>query len=404
MSVLIGSTPNTTEGDLVIARGILDGSVKTEGSLSILQSFFNAKYDLSDTYFFNRGREAIYFLLQNLNPKPNDEVILQGFTCIAVVSPIIWSGCTPVYVDIKRDTFNMDLEKLEGMITEKTRAIIIQHTFGNIADMKKARDIVEKVNRGREKKIFLLEDSAHILDFDNKEIGKYSDAFLFSFAQDKSVSSTQGSVLVVNKRELLDQNLTKKYEEVPTLTKNEALYNARYILLWDKIKRGYFRTVFSSRITVGKILLVWYRLLGKIRKQASSGTVNFEGIHKMSEVQAKLLLTQLESLEKFNINRRRISKIYGREDVLLRYPILVENPSEVKERLREIGVIPGTWYSTPIFPIPWNNLECLGYKMGHCPEVEFCSKHIINLPTNIEVDQEKAKEIMNVINNHAKRI
>ncbi len=406
MPVFIGSTPNTTEEDLKVAKGIIDGSINVEGSLDSLTNIFQKQYPEKSIFLFNRGRDSMYSLFQNLNLNPDNEIILQGFTCIAVVAPILWAKCKPVFVDISKDTFNMDISKMEEKITEKTRVIIIQHTFGNIADMQRIRKIVEKENakRASEKRIFLLEDCAHVLDFENREIGKYSDALFFSFAQDKSISSTQGALLVVNNSELLDKKFNEEYEQVPELPEEEALYNAKYILYWDRIKKNYFKKIIVPRVTFGKGLLLLYRFLGKIKKQASNDTTNFDGIHKMSETQAKLLLCQLEKLKEFNVNRKNISRIYASKEntPMLRYPILVQNRAEVKEKLKNIGVISGNWYTSPIFPIAWDDLACLGYKVGECPETEYCTRHIMNLPTNIEVSEEKAKEILEIVIKYAK--
>lgn len=406
MPVFIGSTPNTTEEDLKVAKGIVDGSINVEGSLDSLTNIFQKQYPEKSMFLFNRGRDSMYFLFQNLNLNPDDEIIIQGFTCIAVVAPILWAKCKPVFVDISRDTFNMDISKMEGKITEKTKVIIIQHTFGNIADMQKIRKIVERENEKREKsnKIFLLEDCAHVLDFENREIGKYSEAFFFSFAQDKSISSTHGALLVVNNIDLLDKEIHEEYEQIPELPKEDALYNAKYILYWDRIKKNYFKKIIVPRVTFGKGLLLLYRFLGKIKKQASNDTTTFDGIHKMSEIQAKLLLGQLEKLKEFNENRKSISRIYGSKEntPILRYPILVQNRAEVKEKLKNIGVISGTWYTSPIFPIAWNDLACLGYKVGECPEAEYCARHVMNLPTNIEVNEDKAREILEIVNKYAK--
>lgn len=406
MPVFIGSTPNTTEDDLKVAEGIIDGSINVEGSLDSLTSIFQKQYPEKRIFLFNRGRDSMYFLFQNLSLSPDDEVIVQAFTCIAVVAPILWVKCKPVFVDIDRETFNMDISKMEEKITEKTRTIIIQHTFGNIVDMQKVRGIVDRENekRNRDNKILLLEDCAHVLDFENKEIGKYSDAFFFSFAQDKSISSTHGALLVVNNGELLGNKIHEEYEKILVLPEEDALYNAKYILYWDRIKKNYFRKIIVPRVTFGKGLLLLYRLLGKIKKQASNDTMNFDGIHKMSEIQAKLLLSQFEKLKEFNENRKNISRIYGAKEntPMLRYPLLVQNRAEVKEKLKNIGVISGNWYTSPIFPIVWNNLECLGYKVGECPEAEYCARHVMNLPTNIEVDEEKAREILEIVNMYAK--
>lgn len=422
MGVFIGSIPNTTNEDIKLAKGILNGKICTTSARHILERKFQDMFPKKDIFLFNRGREAMHFLFQNIPLQKDDEVILQAFTCIAVVAPILWSKAKPVFVDVKRETFNIDLEKLKEAITPKTKIIVIQHTFGNLVNMEEVRKIVDEENSNREEsnQIFLLEDCAHLFDTKNKDLGKYSDAFFFSFAQDKAISCTQGALLVMNRSYKLKHNLVEKYEEVDEMPEKDALYNAKYITLWDKIKRYYFTLdIPLLKFSIGKLLFVIYKLLGLIKRQASNNSIEFEGIYKLSDVQAKLLDKQLERIEEFNNHRRNISKIYTEglkesfkfdteeieePSVLLRYPILLQNPEQVREELRKIKVISGRWYTTPVFPISTENLHTVGYEKGNCTEAEFCCRNIINLPTNIEVTEDIAKNIVSIINSIGKEI
>src|SRR5690242_16860905 len=79
-------------------------------------------------FAFWKGRVGLYAILKALGVGPGDEVILPGYTCIAVVRPIKYLGARPVYVDIKPATFNLDPKKVAAAITPKTRVIIAQHT------------------------------------------------------------------------------------------------------------------------------------------------------------------------------------------------------------------------------------------------------------------------------------
>ncbi len=422
MGVFIGSIPNTTNEDIKLAKGILNGTVLTKDARKNLKGKFQDMFPKKDIFLFNRGREAMHFLYQNIPLQKDDEVILQAFTCIAVVAPILWSKAKPVFVDVKRETFNIDLEKLKEAITPKTKIIVIQHTFGNLVNMEEVRKIVDEENSNREEsnQIFLLEDCAHLFDTKNKDLGKYSDAFFFSFAQDKAISCTQGALLVMNRSYKLKHNLVEKYEEVDEMPEKDALYNAKYITLWDKIKRYYFTVdIPLLKFSIGKLLFVIYKLLGLIKRQASNNSIEFEGIYKLSGVQAKLLDQQLERVEEFNEHRRNVLKIYTEglkesfkfdteeieePSVLLRYPVLLQNPEQVREELRKIKVISGRWYSTPIFPITKENLHTVGYEKGSCTEAEFCCRNIINLPTNIEVTEDIAKNIVSIINSIGKEI
>jgi len=422
MGVFIGSIPNCTEEDIELARNILNGKICTKNARRNLERKFQDIFPKKDIFLFNRGREAMYFLFKNMTLEEGDEVVLQSFTCIAVVAPILWSKAKPVYVDMERETFNIDLEKLKESITRRTRVVIIQHTFGSIVDMQKVRGIIDEANRGRDdgKKILLLEDCAHLFDSKNNDLGKYSDAFFFSFAQDKSISCTQGALLVVNRGYKLRNSLNEEYVKVEELEEKKALYNAKYISLWERIKRYYFTLdVHFLKFSIGKFLIIIYRLLGLIKKQASDSSIEFDGMYKLSDVQAKLLDRQLEKVEELNEHRERIVQIYnsGLKDdfkfnrsvgehigILLRYPILLQNSEEVREELRKIKVIVGRWYMTPVFPVSMENIINLGYQIGSCIETEFCCRNIINLPTNIEVTEDIAKNIVWVINSVGKAI
>ncbi len=410
MPVFIGSTPNIQTDDLLLAKDILNGRKNINGSIDELKSKFD-----EETFLFNRGRDSLFFFLNLLNLKEDDEVLIQAFTCVAVVAPILWSKARPVYVDIDPKSFNMDLVLLREKISEKTRVILVQHTFGNLVDVRRVREFVDEVNNEREeeRKIYIIEDCAHLFtnNFSELNIGEYSDTFFFSFSQDKAISCTQGAMLVVKDPVLLTK-AQKEYVLVKELSLSEAMYNAKYIILWNRIKESYFRRVVPfTNITLGRILIILFRLLGIIKKQASSDTLMFSEPKKLSEVQACLLLNQLGKSEELNKYRERIVDMYNTrikdelrfnsiDNPLLRYPILISNREEVKEKLKKKGIIGGIWYSTVVFPLV-NNLDLVNYTAGDCPNAEMCAKSIFNLPTNIETTESDVNDILDIVNTFA---
>jgi dTDP-4-amino-4,6-dideoxygalactose transaminase len=428
MSVFIGSIPNTERDDLELAKRILKGQEDLKGSLDNLRGDLfdllkqNENFaNISDEniFLFNRGRDSIFFYLNALELNEGDEIIVQAFTCVAVVAPILWNNLKPVYVDIDPKTYNMDLPLLQKNITDKTKAIVIQHTFGNLANMRMVREIVDEANKEREEKdkIKIIEDSAHIFPSDFKGrysiLGKYSDMLLFSFSQDKSISSTQGAASIILDENALD-TAKENYSELHKPSKKESLYNARYIKLWSLIKKYYFTKVIPfTNITVGRILIILFRNLGLIRKQAKANTTEFSGIEKLSQVQAVLLSNQLQKVSKINQKREKISRFYDKNlkenfrfdsegNLLLRYPILLENKRETKEKLLEKEIIAGNWYSSPVHPLSKEDLGKVDYSPGSCPIAEKAGESILNLPTNIEVTDENAREIVEIVNNFAK--
>ena len=180
--------------------------------------------------------------------------------------------------------FNIDVEKLKEKITENTRGVIVQHTFGNIANLKEIANLIKEFNihRDSQSRIYLIEDCAHLFldSYEKVDVGKYSDALFFSFAQDKIISCTQGSALVIMNKKF-ESAAMMEYRKVDGLNESEAMYNARYIVLWEKIKKDYFRKIIPFlNVTLGKLEILIFRFLGLIKRQASTNSLKFNVIHK----------------------------------------------------------------------------------------------------------------------------
>ncbi|KKP63568.1 MAG: DegT/DnrJ/EryC1/StrS aminotransferase [candidate division WS6 bacterium GW2011_GWE1_34_7] len=411
MSVFISSNSNIQEDDLLLAKKITSGMVDVSKERMVLEDLLSKIFKDSPFFLFNRGRDALYIALRALGVSSKDEVIIQAFTCIAVPAPILWLGATPRYVDIDPKSFNVDIDKLRTSINEFTRVIILQHTFGNLLDVKSVREIVEEVNNDRKEKekIYIIEDCAHHSLLSNREVLRYSDIGLFSFAQDKSISSTQGGLVVV-KNPNFSKIFSILYDAVPEQNEKDAKYNAEYIVRWAEIKNEYFKSIFNfyPRLTIGKLKILLYRFLGKIKKQASQDLGNQKDIKRYSNHQASLLLNQIPKIRKYDEHREKITSIYDevlKEDFvfqkhskcLLRYPVLLSNPAEVLAALSKEKIIGGRWYSSVVFPLS-ENFERVGYIKASCMKAELCAKYVINLPTGIEVSEEVAKDISRIVN------
>lgn len=409
MPTLIGSIPTTQADDVELAKRILKKQENIAGSTVNLREELEAIFENKELYLFNRGREALYFALKTLDIAERDEVIIQAMTCVAVVTPILWLKAKPVYVDINQHDFNIDIDDLEKKITSKTKAIVVQHTFGNVADIKRISEIAKAHN------IYIIEDCAHLFytDYSNVDINKYSDISFFSFAQDKSISSVQGGLTIIS-NPVFKKSAMDFYLNIEDQDLKQALYNAKYIQLWSVIKRYYFSPIFpfQSRITLGKILVMFFRLLGLIKKQATNSIDSELSINRISEVQSSLLLNQLRKCDVLNYHREEIANIYNEKlnsefvnktgtKYLLRYPILIKNPMEVMVALKDSKYICGRWYNSVVFPFHWN-LDKVGYVSGSCPRAESLTKVILNLPTGIGLTSEEAIEITKIVNGNAK--
>lgn len=405
MPIFISSTPTTQRDDIKLSKALLKQKDLEDIAVTL------PGFEESNHYFTNTGRASLYLILKSLNISESDEVLLQSFTCMALVVPLIWLKIKPVYCDIDPNTYNISLGSIKRRITEKTKAIIVQHTFGIPAQIEEIREYVDEINEGREEKVYLIEDCAHSLNIrvGDKYLGTFGDASFFSFGQEKVISTTQGGCVIVNSEEI-ENKLSELYKDIPDMPDTIVKYNLRYPLLWDLIKKLYYRPNFLanskrfSKFTIGKFLIILFRSLGLIRQQAS--TTDFgnpdEDIYKLSIKQKALLSNQLKKIERFSQHRGKITAKYSRllgqnlEGSLIRYPVLVDNPTVVKSKLQRIRVIAGNWYNYPVTP-RGIDLKKVKYHLGSCPNTEYVIEHIINLPTGINVTERDVERIVKVV-------
>ena len=143
------------------------------------------------------GTVAIHLALSALGIGKGDEVIIPSFTMIATAFAVCYTGATPVFVDADKDTFNIDVTKIEEKITSKTKAIIPVHIFGNMCNMDEIERIAKKHN------LFIVEDSAeaHGAEYKGKKSGSFSAIASFSFFANKNLTTGEGGMVVTNNEE-----------------------------------------------------------------------------------------------------------------------------------------------------------------------------------------------------------
>ncbi len=144
------------------------------------------------------GSVAIDLLFQALDLKPGDEVILPAFTIISCLNQILRSGATPVFVDARRDTWNMDVSQVESLITPQTKAIMAVHIYGLPVDMDPLIEL------SRRHGIPIIEDAAeaHGLRYKDRIAGSMGLASTFSFYANKNITTGEGGMILTDNEEL----------------------------------------------------------------------------------------------------------------------------------------------------------------------------------------------------------
>ena len=151
----------------------------------------------------SNGTTALHLALKALGIGLNDEVIIPVLTFIATANAVSYTGAKPVFVDSDKKTWNIDPKKIEEKITDRTKAIIPVHLYGNPCNMKKIMKIAKKHN------LFIIEDAAeaHGAKFADKKMGSFSNISCFSFYGNKIITTGEGGMCITN-----NENLAEKME------------------------------------------------------------------------------------------------------------------------------------------------------------------------------------------------
>lgn len=142
----------------------------------------------------SNGTTALHLAVASLGIGPGDEVLISTFTFMSTFFAVLYQGATPVPVDVENDTWNLDPSLLEGLVTPRTKAILVVHIYGHPADMD---PILEFARRHR---LYVIEDAAeaHGALYKGRKVGSLGDIGCFSFFANKIVSTGEGGMITTN--------------------------------------------------------------------------------------------------------------------------------------------------------------------------------------------------------------
>ena len=130
--LVISLSPNAELDDSQLANSLLvrPAQYHTGEALNQLTEALQQYFPNGRNYLTNSGRSALYIAIKSLRLQPTDEVLIQAYTCNAVPNPVLWAGAVPRYVDIDESTLNLSIESLQNSISDRSKVIVVQHTFG----------------------------------------------------------------------------------------------------------------------------------------------------------------------------------------------------------------------------------------------------------------------------------
>jgi dTDP-4-amino-4,6-dideoxygalactose transaminase len=406
--ISVSLLPNTFKKDISQALKLLLRSRQwlKGGQVHLLEKDFERLFPGFGVVSFLTGRTALLAILKSLGIGKGDEVLLQAFTCVVVPNAIIKAGAVPVYVDIKKSSFNMDPRDLEKKITPKSRAIIVQHTFGYPAEMEKILILARK------HQLKIIEDCAHgiNIDFGSQKLGMFGQAAFFSFGRDKVISSTFGGMAIIKNSILASK--VKDYQK--TLSWPSKFWLVRQLL---------YPVIFALLLPVynffslGKLILVFCQFLKlfswPVEKRERKGFFPKYLLARLPNSLASLARLQLGRLKKFNLTREKITALYARELKnlpvelpqyqvgkktlpLLRFTIKTPGAQDLYRFAKKRGVVLNNWYYPPISPVGVD-YQAVDYAPKKCPVAEKVAPTVVNLPTHPKMDIKKAKKVVKII-------
>ena len=331
--------------------------------------FFEEKYGFKKCLLTTSCTDALEMAALLIDIQERDEVIMPSYTFVSTSNAFVLRGAKIIFADSEADTPNIDADKIEELITSKTKAIVVVHYAGMACDMDKVMDIAKKYN------LFVIEDAAQAIDsyYKDKPLGSIGHLAAFSFHETKNIISGEGGMLVIN-----EDRFIKRAEIIREKGTNRS---------------AFFR--------------------GEIDKY---GWVDIGSSFLPSDIIAAFLFSQLENLEDIQRRRKEIWNTYYEglkeleEKGLLELPKIpnyatnnahmfylvcnnVEERSALISSLKENG-INAVFHYLSLHKSPFYGQKHDGRELPNCDKYADC---LVRLPFYYELKDEQIEKIIKII-------
>lgn len=322
----------------------------------------------------SNGTAALHIAAMAAGICPGDEVITTPITFAASANCALYCGARPVFADINPRTYNIDPDSIRAHITPRTKAVVAVDFTGQAVELDEIRAIC------REHNLTLIEDAAHSIGtrYKGQPVGSLADMTTFSFHPVKTVTSGEGGAVTTNSRKLYDK-LVLLHAHGITRDRSQMIHP-----LDDP----------------------WY-----------NEQVGFGYNYRMTEIQASLLLSQLDKLERFSARRKEIVKRY--DNAFSAIPQLqVQQEIPESDTTRHLYILrlrsdmlncsrreffdalwaEGIHSQVHYLPVYWHShYESLGYEKGLCPEAERYYGEVMSLPLHYNLTDQDVEDVITAV-------
>jgi dTDP-4-amino-4,6-dideoxygalactose transaminase len=364
------------EEEMAVLHVLASGQLAQGEQVAIFEQRFAEMCGVREAVAVSSGTAALHLALLAHGIGPGDEVITTAFSFAATANVILLVGATPVFVDIERDTYNIDPLQVEAAITPRTRAILPVHLYGNPCDIERLEQIATKHG------LIVIEDAcqAHAARVGDKVVGGFGTG-CFSFYPTKNMTTGEGGILTTN-----DPIIAEKVR----LLRNQG-QQTRY----SQIIMGYNMRMTEIAAAIGIVQL------GKLEQFTDQRIAN-----------AHFLTERLKGVVQTPIVRPGYRHVY--HQYTMRVP---GNRDRWVAELHARGVGTGIYYPMPIYQQPFYRDSTARFRISspdsaanaqretsdlHLPETEKAAEQVLSLPVHPALSEDDlstiAREVLALCN------
>ena len=346
------SKPEIGKEEIAAVTRVLESGMLAQGE--VVEEFedkFAAYIGTDYAIATNSGTSALHTALAAQGIKEGDEVITTAFSFFATASCVLMQNATPVFVDIDPKTYNIDPALIEAKISDRTKAIIPVHLYGQPCEMREIRDIAKANN------LAVIEDAAqaHGAEYKAKKVGAIGDIGVFSFYSTKNIITGEGGMITTDNEEIAER---------ARLIRNHGQ------------SRSYFHDCLGYN-------------------------------YRMTNIAAAIGLVQLNKIDTLSLRRMSNARYYSEQlnvkkpfvspnvkHVFHQYTIRVKDRDKFQAHLERNGVGYGIYYPVPLPSQPL-------FDSNEFFEVaELASKEVISIPVNPSLKRVDVEKVVKVVNGY----
>jgi dTDP-4-amino-4,6-dideoxygalactose transaminase len=398
MKIPFGTISITKKSKNLINKILDSGRVSSGKYVREFEERFAKLIGVKEAVAVSSGTDADILalaVLHDFGAKRSDEIILPALSFVATGNAVLHARFKPVFVDIERETLNIDVKKIEEKITKKTRGILPVHLMGKPAEMDAINKIAKKYN------LYVIEDAAEAYGaiYKGKNIGTLGDLAAFSTYLAHMISTIEGGAVVTNRPDFA--------EILRSLRAHGRACKCKICTL--NIKGGYC----PKRFQYGEDVRFLFERIGYSSKmnelEAAVGLGNLDIYNEILKKRRKNLIGLRKKFEKFRPYLTTINEGKNERIGPHAFPIIIQEGAsftrkELVNFLEKNGIETRSLFSS--MPTQCQGFSFLGYKLGDFPNAEFIGNNGLHIGVHQDLNEEHIdyfiKTVDKFLSNHIK--